>query len=80
MSDHVVCSAKSIEFYEAPGQLSKIPIDESKIPEDQRIPRLTSAVWKYTNGAVGSFQHAVALQGQAYACELEVWADGFLMR
>jgi len=73
-------AAKSIEFYEAPGKLSKIPIDEDKIPEDQRIPRLTSAIWKYTNGAVGSFTHAVALQGHAYACELEVWADGFHMR
>lgn len=41
-----------------------------------RIPRLTSAIWKYENGAVGSFQHAVALQGTAYSCELEVWADG----
>ena len=35
---------------------------------------------KYENGAVGSFTHAVALQGHAYACELEVWADGFHMR
>ncbi|WVF72073.1 hypothetical protein IAT40_006885 [Kwoniella sp. CBS 6097] len=72
--------ARSIEWYEEPGKLSKIPIDESKIDEDLRIPRLTSAVWKYENGGVGSFQHAVALQGTAYACELEVWADGYLMR
>lgn len=35
---------------------------------------------KYSNGAVGSFTHAVALQGHAYACELEVWADGYHMR
>lgn len=41
---HII-SAKSIEFYEAPGKLSKIPVDEDKIPEDQRIPRLTSAIW-----------------------------------
>jgi hypothetical protein len=38
-------SAKSVEFYEVPGQLSKVPVDESKIPEEQRIPRITSAVW-----------------------------------
>ena len=37
-------------------------------------------VRKYENGAVGSFTHAVALQGHAYACELEVWADGYHMR
>ena len=73
-------SAKSVEFYEKPGQLSKVPVDESKIPEEERIPRITSAVWKYTNGAVGSFTHAVSLQGTAYACELEVWADGYHMR
>jgi predicted dehydrogenase len=60
--------------------LSKIPIDEAKIPEELRIPRLTSAIWKYENGAVGSFTHAVALQGHAYACEIEVWADGYHMR
>ncbi|GHJ86746.1 hypothetical protein NliqN6_3148 [Naganishia liquefaciens] len=72
--------AHSVEWDEAPGQLSKIPIDESKIPEDQRIPRMTTATWKYTNGAVGTFVHAVALQGTAYSCELEVYCDGFQMR
>ncbi|WVQ69961.1 uncharacterized protein L199_008185 [Kwoniella botswanensis] len=72
--------ARSVEWYEEPGRLSKIPIDEGKIDEELRIPRLTSAIWKYENGAVGSFQHAVALQGTAYACELEVWADGYHMR
>jgi hypothetical protein len=35
---------------------------------------------KYKNGAVGNFTHAVALQGTAYACELEIWADGYHMR
>lgn len=72
--------AHSVEWDEAPGQLSKIPVDESKVPEDQRIPRMTTATWKYTNGAVGTFVHAVALQGTAYSCELEVYCDGFQMR
>ncbi|KAJ9104241.1 hypothetical protein QFC19_004058 [Naganishia cerealis] len=72
--------AHSVEWDEAPGQLSKIPVDESKIPEDQRIPRMTTATWKYANGAVGTFVHAVALQGTAYSCELEVYCDGFQMR
>jgi len=76
----LMSSAKSVEFYEQPGQLSKVPVDESKIPEEDRIPRITTSVWKYKNGAVGNFTHAVALQGTAYACELEVWADGFHMR
>ncbi|KAJ9112820.1 hypothetical protein QFC20_002148 [Naganishia adeliensis] len=72
--------AHSVEWDEAPGQLSKIPVDESQIPEDQRIPRMTTATWKYKNGAVGTFVHAVALQGTAYSCELEVYCDGFQMR
>jgi len=76
----LMSSAKSVEFYEQPGQLSKVPVDESKIPEEDRIPRITTSVWKYKNGAVGNFTHAVALQGTAYACELEVWADGYHMR
>jgi hypothetical protein len=38
-------SAKSVEFYEQPGKLSKVPVDESKIPEEDRIPRITTAVW-----------------------------------
>lgn len=57
-----------------------MPVDESKIPQEQRIPRITSATWKYANGAVGSFMHTVALQGTAYDCELEVWTDGYHMR
>jgi predicted dehydrogenase len=73
-------SAHSVEWYEKPGELSKIPVDESVIPEDERIPRMTSATWKYQNGAVGSLLHAVALQGTAYSCELEVYCDGYQMK
>ncbi|CED84737.1 nad binding dehydrogenase [Phaffia rhodozyma] len=72
--------AHSVEHNEAPGVLSKIKIDESKIPPHDRIPRVTTAAWKYESGAVGQFIHAVALQGQVYSCELEVFADGFQLR
>lgn len=41
----LIGSAKSVEFYEQPGKLSKVPVDESKIPEEDRIPRITTAVW-----------------------------------
>lgn len=71
--------AHSVEWYEKPGALSRIPVDESVVPEDQRIPRISAAVWKYDNGAVGSFMHTVAIHGTAYDCELEVWADGYHM-
>ncbi|WOO84424.1 putative protein [Vanrija pseudolonga] len=75
-------AARTVEWYEKPGVLSKIPaaVNEKAIPEEERIPRITSAVWKYENGAVGSFTHTVALQGTAYDCELEVWCDGYHMR
>jgi len=72
--------AHSVEWDEEPGHLSKLPIDESKIAPENRIPRVTSATWKYENGAVGSLTHAVALHGTNYSCELEVYLDGYQMR
>jgi len=70
-------SAHSLEWHENPGHLSKQTIDESRIAPENRIPRVTSATWKYESGAVGSFIHVVALQGHDYSCELEVYADGY---
>ncbi|KAF8321646.1 hypothetical protein DL93DRAFT_2163246 [Clavulina sp. PMI_390] len=74
-------SAHSLEFYEEAGKLGKMAFDEDAvIPADQRIPRVTSATWKYESGAVGTLTHVVALHGGQYACELEVYADGFLLK
>lgn len=64
--------AHSIEWYETPGQLSRMQIDEGLIPEEDRIPRFTSATWKYENGAIGHLEHGVALQGQVFSTELAV--------
>ncbi|EOR04590.1 hypothetical protein E3P92_04128 [Wallemia ichthyophaga] len=72
--------AHSVEWDEEPGQLSKQNIDESKVPAEQRIPRFTSASWKYTNGTVGSLIHGVALHDTDYYTELTVFADGYLLR
>lgn len=72
--------AHSLEWDESAGNLSKMSIDESKIQPDNRIPRCTSATWKYENGAVGNFVHVVALQGHDYSCELEVYADGYSLK
>jgi hypothetical protein len=55
-------------------------VDENKIEEDHRIPRVTSATWKYESGAVGSLTHAVALKGTLYSTELEIYADGYQIR
>ncbi|KAJ4001365.1 putative oxidoreductase C terminal-domain-containing protein [Lentinula boryana] len=72
--------AHSLEWDENAGQLSAMKVDESKIPPENRIPRVTSATWKYDSGAVGTFTHVVALQGTNYSCELEVYADGYCLR
>lgn len=68
------------EWYEEAGELSAIPLDESIIPEHDRIPRVTSATWKYDTGAVGSLTHAIILRGTKYSTELEIYADGYQLR
>ncbi|KIJ69243.1 hypothetical protein HYDPIDRAFT_80795 [Hydnomerulius pinastri MD-312] len=72
--------AHSLEWDENAGHLSKLAIDESKISPENRIPRVTSATWKYDSGAVGSFTHVATLQGHNYSCELEVHADGYCLK
>lgn len=72
--------AHSLEWHENAGHLSKMRIDETKIKPENRIPRVTSATWKYESGAVGSLMHVVALQGKNYSCELEVYADGYMFK
>lgn len=37
--------AHSLEHFEPAGQLSRIPVDESKVPPQERIPRITCATW-----------------------------------
>ncbi|KAG8805226.1 hypothetical protein FRC17_005672 [Serendipita sp. 399] len=72
--------AHSVQWNEAPGKLSKIGIDEGQIPQENRIPRVTSANWKYKNGSTGSLTHLATLQGTAYSCEIEVYCDGYLLK
>ncbi|WWC65535.1 uncharacterized protein I303_108153 [Kwoniella dejecticola CBS 10117] len=73
--------AHSVEWYEKPGQLTKIPFDEKNlVPEDDRIPRFTSATWKYKSGAIGHLEHGVALQGTEFSTEITVFADGYQLK
>jgi len=37
--------AVAVEHDENPGQLSTTPINEFQIPEIDRVPRVTSAIW-----------------------------------
>lgn len=72
--------AHSLEYYEPAGRLSRVPVDETRIEDEERIPRVTSATWKFDNGAIGSLTHAVALQGYDYSTEMDVYADGYQLR
>ncbi|KAI0695772.1 putative oxidoreductase C terminal-domain-containing protein [Cerioporus squamosus] len=60
-----------VQHNEPPGQLSAKRFDEDAISAESRLPRLTSATWKYAGGAVGSLTHVIALH------EFEVYADGY---
>ena len=55
--------AHSVQHNEPPGRLSAKRFDEDAIPAENRLPRLTSATWKYTGGAVGALTHVIALHG-----------------
>lgn len=72
--------AHSVHHDVTPGQLSKMSIDEDTIPASNRIPRYTSAVWKYESGAVGSLSHSIALHGTTWITELEIITDGCIIK
>jgi len=61
------------------GELKSLPsnIHENELPPERRIPRVTSAFWKFKNGAIGTLMHAALLHGIKYESELEVWGDGY---
>ncbi len=52
---------------------------EMDIPPQFRPPRVTSATWRFQNGAVGSLTHGLLLHREKYESELEVWGDGLRM-
>ncbi|GFZ52327.1 hypothetical protein JCM24511_10100 [Saitozyma sp. JCM 24511] len=60
--------------------LSQLKIDLSKVREENEIPRLTNAIWRYENGACGSLLHGLVLHDGQYEVELVVMADGWIMR
>ncbi|WWC62163.1 uncharacterized protein I303_104755 [Kwoniella dejecticola CBS 10117] len=71
----------TVEHTDKAGELSIFRFDEKGLvkPED-RIPRVTSASWRYEGGATGSLLHAVCLHEGDYDCELMVIADGWKFR
>jgi hypothetical protein len=73
------------------GKLSSPPISEKDIPEKDRPPRVTSAIWlitsnyksdlrRYNSGAIGSLTRSLLHHGQKYETRLSVFADGYSFR
>jgi predicted dehydrogenase len=74
-------SAVSVSAGTSVGQLSEVPPGcEDELPIDQRINRVVSANFKFSSGAVGSLQHGLLMKGSKYYTELEIWADGALIK
>jgi len=71
--------AISIKQTDRAGTLEHLPknVNESSLPAQRRIPRVTSAFWKFKSGAIGSLMHAALLHEVKYEAELEVWGDGY---
>ena len=83
--------AVAVEHGDIPGKLSSLPINEKNIPENDRLPRVTSAIWfitssykadlrRYNSGAIGSLTHSLLLHGQKYETQVSVFADGYSFR
>ena len=64
-----------------PGYLTKVKSinKEDSLEKLSRVPRLTTAHWLFSNGAVGNLTHAVCLHGPKYETAIEVWGDGLRM-
>lgn len=72
--------ATTLEHFESVGQINPQFVEEHKIDDDDRVPRITSAFWKFKTGAVGNFVHAVALHGARFSNEITIFADGYQIR
>ena len=62
----------------AAGYLTSVAdvIQEQSVPGSQRVPRLTTAHWRFESGGVGTLTHGVALHGRKYETAIDVWGDG----
>lgn len=74
--------AMSIKQTDKAGKLDHIPerINEEALAPEKRVPRVTTAFWKFKNGAIGSFMHGVLMHELKYETELEVWGDGYRLQ
>nr|CDI56092.1 uncharacterized protein BN887_02644 [Melanopsichium pennsylvanicum 4] len=66
--------ATTVTHTEPVGALSQLGFDETLIPSEERVPRVTNAFWKHQKGTIGSLTHGITLH------EIEVLADGWILR
>lgn len=72
---------QTIEHTDPAGKLSKLTInEEERVPAENRISRMTTAMWRYGNGACGTLLHGTVLHEGEFSVELAVMADGWLLR
>lgn len=76
-ADLSTLQALSLKATEPIAALSKIPVDESSIPVERRIPRVTTATWRFNNGAIGTLTHTALLHGWNYETQIEILGDGY---
>jgi len=69
--------AQSIQFNDEAGKLNNMSCNENNIPEDRRISRVTTSIWRFKSGALASFTHGALLHGIKYETEFEIWGDGY---
>ena len=63
------------------GALAHVPsvVNESDLPVEARIPRVTFAHWRFKEGGIGSLNHGLTLWGKKYEASIDLWADGLRM-
>ena len=60
-----------------PGLLGSLTAGVEKgLSQDNRNPRVTSSMWKFKNGGIGSLMHTISLHGHRYESQIEVIMDG----
>ena len=60
-----------------PGLLGSLPaVVENSLSQDNRNPHVTSSMWKFKNGGIGSLMHTIALHGDRLESQIDVIMDG----
>lgn len=73
--------ATAVERSDEAGRLSRLAFDEEAVVAAQeRVPRVTTAFWRHRRGTIASLCHGITLHSGAYDTQIELLADGWVMR